>query len=311
MAAFIAWFASGDRSTESIVSRAANDPSPIVQRALAKQFPLRFSAPLQSRAAPDPMALAWLAFSGEKVACSDLSIQCLLIRTLQGEELAQRQFLERIEDGEVLADSGFFELLALMKLKGLGQSLLVGVEHAEAEVRVSMALAAFSQGEERAGQILTKLLGTSEDPADHFWAIEVLVRGRISHAMGWLKQGRKSSDHALAVYFRVALASFGEEGLGVVLEAIETGDRDTRAWAIECLGISYENRPLPRGLIAILQGGARDETVKVRLMAAQLIADKFGSQFVPLVGLPVEAEPDPVSLFVAGRWLAERVKKGS
>jgi len=309
-AAFIAWFSSGDRSAEKVVLRAANDPSPIVQRALAKRFPERFSTPLQSRAAPDPMALAWLAFAGQSVACSGQAIQCHLIRALQGDEPAQRQLLARIEDGDVPADSGFFELLSMMKLEGLGRALLTGVEFAEAEVRISMALAAFSNGEAGAEKTLTSLLDSAEDPADHFWAIEALVRGRISHAMDWLKQGRKSSDHARALYFRVALASFGEEGLGVVLEAIKTGDRDTRAWAIECLGLLPKDRPLPREMIAILQGSARDETGRIRLVSARVIADKFGLKYVPLVRLPMEAEPDPAILFIAGKSLEEGIKKG-
>jgi len=304
-AAFVAWISSGDPSAAAIVARAANDPSPIVQRALARQFPQRFSAPLQSRVSSDPIALAWLAFSGETVASSDSSTPDLLIRSLQGDKRSERQLLERIADGWVPADSGFFELMSQMKLEGLGQAFLDGVERSEAEVQVSMALVAFSLGMGGAENVLTKLLDDAEDPADHFWAIEAMVRSRVRHSMGWLRQGRKSSDHALALYFRLALASFGEEGPGVVLEAIKTGDRDTRAWAIECLAWMFEDRPLPREMIAILQGSARDETGVVRLRAAQLISDKFGLQYVPLIRRPVGGEPDSVSLFVAGRWLAK------
>ena len=180
--AFENWISSGDPSMDAVVSRAAFDPSALVQQILAKGDPHRFGAALLGRPSPDVLALGWLAAAGVTVSVDGHQTESLVVRALQGDDEAHRVLLEQVRSGFVPADSGFFELVGQVKLEGLGSALLEGVEQAEQEVWVSMALSALMQGEDGAGPLLTRLLAESEEVADNFWVVEMLRQSLIQQA---------------------------------------------------------------------------------------------------------------------------------
>ena len=307
-AAFEAWIASGDSSIESVVARAAFDPSPLVQRMVAQRDPDRFSARLLERPSPDAIALGWLAANGVSVAVDGHDTESLLARAIQADDEARRGLIEEIQSGFVPADSGFFELIQQVEIEGVGAALLSGSHQAEAEVRLSMALTAFVMGVDGATARLSQLLSESEEYADQFWVVEAVVRESKGPDIRWLQSGKKSSDHALALHFHMALAALGEAPSDALVEAIKTGDRDTRAWAIECYGAWLGDRSLPREMIAILKGSARDEAESIRLAAARLIIDKLGVESVNLTSNGSDQEPDRVALLVAGEWLKKHAQ---
>ena len=306
--AYVGWFSGNDASVEDIRLRAANDPSSVVQRALTKAFPGQFAAFFRDRSSSDGLALAWLVLAGEYVEIPDSTIDdstVLLIQALQADEQALNLLLERVSEGDVPADPDFFDIASKSRIAGMGQAMLAGLQYAEDEVKLSMALTAMALSAEGAASTMSQLLKESQDPADAYWVVEAVVRGQFRDARDWLLETKNSSDLALELHFRLGLMGLGDESQALAVDAIQTGDRDTRGWAIECLGMLFKDRPMPREMITILEGSARDETEKVRVLATRVLVDNVGVRYAPIKSRSFPAEPDRVSLLLARKWLAE------
>jgi hypothetical protein len=310
--AFVAWLASDDSSIEAIERRAVADPSPLVQRAIARDFPKRLSSIFNHRLSPDSFALAWLATAGETISHVPEDADAIVLNALTGSESSEQELIQLIRTGEVPADSDFFKVITKIPSKSIGPALIKGLEFSDPEVRLSMALAAFELGEVEAGRILFQLFESADDPADAYDVVEAVVRGHVADAESWLRTGKKNSGHALSMHFQLGLVALGVEPIGSNFDVIKTGDRDTRSWAVECLGMRFENRPLPREMIAILEGSTRDEALQVRLASVKVLVLNMGIENAPYDRMLVEHDLDPVSLFLAGQWLsyhAQRTQK--
>ena len=301
--AFLGWLASDDSSVETIERRAVVDPSPLVQRALAREFPKRLSSFFNQRLSPDTFALAWLVIAGETISHAPNDSSAVVLTALTSSESSDQDLIQLIRAGEVPADPDFFQVITKIPSAAIGPALMEGLELSEPAVRLSMALAAFELGEIEAGGILFELFESADDPADAFDVVEAVVRGNFAGAEPWLRMGKKNSGHALSMHFQLGLVALGVEPIGSSFDLIKTGDRDTRSWAAECLGLRFENRPLPREMIAILKGSARDEALQVRLASVKALVLSMGIENAPYDPMLVKHDLDRVSLFLAGRWL--------
>jgi len=135
-------------------------------------------------------------------------------------------------------------------------------------------------------------------------AIESLTSHGDGDAVEWLKRAARRGDTDAGMHARLALVALGQRPVSVALEALGSADRDTREWAVKCLGKSVEVRPLPRDAILRLQGSVRDESPAVKRASVQALFAAGGVELVPLGGMSSPIEPDAVSMMVAGKWLA-------
>jgi hypothetical protein len=306
---FEAWIGSGDPGAVAIMARAAMDPSPHVQQVLAATVPAAVATGLQGRRMPDPLAWAWLGLSGVPIGqLEGVGPAVWLANAIAGDEAAKDALNSAIEEGEVPADEGFFTLLAQAPLDGLGSALWVGTPVAEPEVRLSMALALMARGHSKAPALLAAVLAETEDAVAPFLAVEAVVRNRTSQSEAWLRQASGSASPALATHATLGLVALGAAPVAKALAAMQSDDRDTRAWAVECFAQASVERPLPRDHLSVLQGSARDESPTVKAAAVAAIVRLTDVADVPTVQPFRGDQPDPVTIFLAGKWLAAGIE---
>jgi hypothetical protein len=306
---FAAWIGSGDPGSVALMARAAMDPSPHVQQVLAATVPAAVASGLQEREMPDPLAWAWLGLSGVPVGqIKGVGPAVWLANAIAGDEAAKDALYSAIEEGEVPADQAFFMLLAQTPLDGLGSALWVGTPVAEPEVRLSMALALMARDHPKAPALLAAVLAESEDAVAPFLAVESVVRNRTSQSEAWLRQASGSTSPALATHATLGLVALGAAPVAKALAAMKVADRDTRAWAVECFAQASVERPLPRDHLFVLQGSTRDESPTVKAAAVAAIVRLTDVSDVPAVPPLRGDQPDPVTIFLAGKWLAAEIE---
>jgi hypothetical protein len=296
------WIASADSSVTMLLQRAVMDPSPMVQRVLAKHHAQQIGEQLAGRVGVDSLALAWLAQRGVAVPVPPDEPWRTVISALGGSVPDQSTLLAQIEVGLELPEPGLIALLSESDIEGMGAALMVGAEQVEEELADEMRLAALGLGEERAAEALLHPDAASELSA---WAIEVAARRPHPPAVARLRHLARAEDHALSMHARLALMALGEGYALAGTEGLVAGDRDTRAWAATCVGMAHLDRPLPRDVIALLQGSTRDESRAVRAQSVRTLVRTSGVEAVLMRPALGGQEPDAVSVFLAAQWLAK------
>jgi len=310
-AGFSAWLGSGDPSASAVVLRAGLDPSPHVQRSLAEEIPGMMASVVAEHHAPDPLAVAWLRFAGEDVASpSGEGPMTALASAIGGDVRGREALISFLQEGDVPPEASFYRLLGRVRIEGLAQALVDGTLLSEPEVQLSMALAVLAQGHPDGPDLLAKVLEGTEDPMAPFQVIEALARAPVAGSKGWLQRARRSRDSDVALYAALGLVALGEVPVTRAEEALQSPDRDTRAWALECIGRFHQDRPLPRDRLALLQRSARDESPAVKEAAIRAIfrVDDSGDLPVPLI--ITAGDLDRVSIVIAGEWVSRSPEGG-
>ena len=114
---------------------------------------------------------------------------------------------------------------------------------------------------------------------------------------------------AVAQHAKIGLVVSGKTSLDVVSGALDSPDRDIRAWAAQCLAMTAKERPLPRELITRLQASARDESPAVRWGAVEALLAGSGPGAVSSGPPNPGGEPDAVSMLIAAKWLVASAER--
>lgn len=300
--AWIHWLDSQDPSAEPLVARAVMDPSPLVQRALARHHAPRVGDGLVSRSAADPVALAWLVLQGFDVPVPPGDLWATLFPALGGEADAQRVLLSQLRAGQDVLDPGVVEVIASAGIEGMDEALIEGAAQAEAMLADEIRLAALGLGSARAAKELLALDAPAELSA---WAIEVAVRHPSAEATERLKRFARSSEHSLSLYARLGLMALGHGPQSDGIVGLKDSDRDTRAWAATCIRYSRMDRAVLRDEIALLQGSTRDESSRVRVESVKTLVELVGVESVPLKPPSMSQEPGHAETILAAGWLSK------
>ena len=287
-AAVAHWIASKHPSSHRLVPWVMADPSPHVQRAAARIVTPTTARPVV-HAGTDPIAQVMLEETN--------NASMWMVSTLAA-----------IKDGFPPLDPVALELVIQWRPEGAAETIVRGVDVADESMRLPLALAAVRMDAEGAHQALTTALQDADDEM-RIAAIEGLVYAPVDRSRGWLERAAKRSESATALHARLALMALGERPISVGIDALSSPARDTRAWALECLQKRAEEQPLPREVIVQVQGSLRDESPLVRGAAVRALIAAAGVEYVPLRAEIFEAEPDAVSMLIAGKWLAHTLNK--
>jgi len=300
-----AWIGSAHPSSSVLGGWVLADPSPHVQRVSARAAS-QVDVPLTIHPGTDTLAALWLGRSGSAVSDEHRA----LVLAIGGDEAALSQLLSDVSEGTISAESDVLELLIRSDLKGVGDALAQGSTLAEEPIRLPMALAAVAIGSEQGVQAVASLLKDTPGTELRIEAVEAMVRLGGLRAERWLERAAKGGSEAVAMHAKIGLVVFGHTSLDFVSGALDSPDRDTRAWAAQCLSLAAEERPLPRELIPRLQARARDEAPAVRWGAVEALLAGFGPGAVLLEPPNPGDEPDAVSMLIAAKWLEVWAERG-
>ena len=282
-AAIAAWIESKHHSRDALATWVLADPSAHVQRTAA-QSASRAAMVLTVHESTDAVA---------RIMAQE--------RALGTEQL--KASVDLIREGDFPADAFLLDLLVERSGKQLRSILVDGVALAEEPMRLPMAIAAVRLDAEGAIQTLDGVVSDGEG-SSVFVAIESLADAKGRQTQMWLEKIAKRNDGAAALHADIGLVALGKRPLSVALEAMESPDRDTRAWAATAIGKGTAERTLPREAIVRLQNSLRDESLAVRTAGAMALLASVGVEFVPLRVDQSLAQPNAVSMIVAGRWLS-------
>ena len=283
------WIESEHPSSHRVLPWVMADPSAYVQRAAARAVTGTSTRPVVHEGT-DPVAQLFLG-------------------QLDAESTWMDATLAAIAEGFPPVDPAALEAIVLRPPSDAGSILVRGVSVAEESMQLPMALAAVRIDAEGSSQALSAALENADEEL-RIAAIEGLVvappngRSRV-----WLERASKRGNSAATAHARLALMALGDRPLSVGIDALNSPDRDTRAWAIECMEIRSKDQPLPREVIAQIQGSLRDESPMVRRASIRALIAAAGVEFVPLRAEVFESELDAVSMMIAGKWLAYRLDK--
>lgn len=282
-AAITAWIESTHVSRESLAGWVLMDPSVHVQRSAAKSAS---NTAMVLTVHDDTDAVA-------RIMAQDRAL---------GEDRLQAS-VDLIREGEFPADAFLLDLLVDWAGERLGPVLVDGVAMAEEPMRLPMAVAALELSADGAVQSLDDVVSVGDESIVSL-AIEALATAGGPQAQAWLEKVAKRGGVGDALHAEIGLVALGERPLSLALEAIGSPDRDTRAWAATAIGKASAERALPREAIVRLQGSLRDESPSVRTAAAVALMASVGVEFVPLRIEDSLAQPNAVSMIVAGEWLS-------
>ncbi len=295
------------------VKRGWYDPSGTVQRATAKQHAHRIERADLDRPGADNLAraLAMLHAGIEPVSAEELSrmaVQDVLLPALLGHPASISTLLVDVRDGMVPPESMFIEVLVHSEIPEIGNAMAEGSLQAEEEMRLPLALAALQVSPEAGHRSLVGVLRDADEVTKIF-AVEALTEQGSDGAVTWLKRASKGEPGAVRQHARIGLVALGMAPIDEAVAALDSPDRDLRAWAAMCLGSLAENRSLPRSVIAALENSWRDESMLVRLAATEaLIAgSKVGA--IPLSPAQAKADLDAVAVMVALEWFSIHAAK--
>ena len=299
-----AWLGSAHSSASVLGGWVLADPSAHVQRVSARAASEAGIA-LTLHPMTDALAALWLGHSGSVVSNEHRA----LALAIGGDGAGLEELLSDLSEGTMSAEADVLELLVRSGLKGVGDALSRGSAMAEEPVRLPMAMAAVALGSDQGVQAVAALL--KDDPGEELRieAVEAMVRLGGSVAEGWLERTAKSGTDAVAEHAKIGLVVSGKTSLEVVSEALDSPDRDTRAWAAQCLAMTAKERPLPRELITRLQASARDEAPAVRWGTVEALLAAVGPGAVSSGPPNPGGEPDAVSMLIAAKWLLASVEK--
>ena len=295
------WLASGHPSSDPFLARAVMDPSPMVQRTLAKDHADRVGAALAKRSGLDPVAAAWLVLYGHAVASPEGDLWAVLYPALTGEMEAQGALLDRIRGGVDILDPGLVEVLGASGIDGMASAFMLGAQGGEPILASELQLAALGLGDVQAAE---QLLSTDTPLEVGAWAIEVAVRQPSPTATDRLKRIARATDHPLQLYAQIGLMALRGGAKDLFSEGLRDPDKDTRAWAAACMRSRTLDRSALRDEIALLQGSTRDESTPVRVESVKTLVEIVGIESVPLRPPSTRHELTHVDLIVAAEWLA-------
>ena len=281
-AAVASWLGSDHSSNRELAAWVLADPSPHVQRRAAHAAAGR-SLSLVVHPSSDDLALAVLG-------------------ALPNEADWTRAAIASVADGLEPPDPAMLDYLVTTGDPSVGPALMGGLAMAEELAELPLAIAAVTVGAEGAVASLTSLLADANE-ATRIAAIEGLLEASGSAAQPWLERAAKRSGSSAALHARLALVALGSRPVAMGLDAMGSPDRDTRAWAVRCVGMAGTERPLPREAIARLQSSLRDEAPRVQAAAVQALMMSVGVEYVPIPSGRFAGEPSAVSAVIAGKWL--------
>ena len=293
-----AWIGSAHPSSAVLGGWVLADPSSHVQRVSARAA-LEAGVPLTLHPTTDVLAALWL---DDSVGVASGEYRALAM-AIGGDGPSLAQLLADLSEGSISAESDVLELLVRSDLKGVGDALAQGSALAEEPVRLPMAMAAVALGSEEGVPAVAMLLQDDQGEELRIEAVEAMVHLGDSRAVNWLERTAKGTSEAVSMHAKIGLIVSGQTAMSFAAEALGSPDRDTRAWAAECLAMAAEERPLPRELITRLQASVRDEAPAVRWGAVQaLLAAGSPSAVSSVPSNPVD-QPDAVSMLIAAKWL--------
>lgn len=295
------WLASGHPSSDPVLARAVMDPSPMVQRALAKAHAGRIGAELAKRSSLDPVAAAWLVLHGYSLASPESDFWAVLYPALAGETAAQGALLDRMQDGVDVLEPGLVEVLGASGIDGMAAALVLAAQGAEPMLASELQLAALGLGDVQAAE---QLLSVDTPLEVGVWAIEVAVRQPSPAATDRLKRLARATDHPLQLHAQIGLMALRGGPKDLFAEGLRHPDKDTRAWAAACMRSRTLDRSALREEIALLQGSTRDESTPVRVESVKTLVEIVGIESVPLRPPSTRQELNHVDLIVAAEWLA-------
>lgn len=281
-AAVASWIGSSHESSLELAPWVLADPSAHVQRRAARAAAGR-SIVLTVHPSSDELALAVLG-------------------SLPNEAEWTRAAIASVADGMEPPDPAMLEYLVTTGEPSLGPALMDGLAAADELAELPLAIAAIAVEAEGAASSLTSLLSGANE-ATRIAAIEGLLDASGERARPWLERAAKRPGSDAALHARLGLVALGARPVSIGLEALGSPDRDTRAWAVRCVGMAGAERPLPREAIARLQSSLRDEAPRVQAAAVDALMASAGVEYVPLAPQRFAGEPDAVSAVIAGKWL--------
>jgi len=279
------------------------DPSPSVQRSVARNHAHRLSREHLFRPSADRLAVALALVERREEVTSWAPIPAHfetdeLLAVLLGNPTV---LLADVRDGMIPPEPLFVEVLRRSGIDGLGDVLAEGAGQAEQDMQLPLALTAFQLLPDKGEQALVEVLRDTDDLTKIF-AVEALASLGDDQAAGWLRRVAKTDDAALRDHARMGLVALGLVPVDVAVQGLSFPDRDQRAWAATCLKLAAQNRPLPREAIAALQVAWRDESIMVRQAVTQALIEGAGVEFVPLGPLSSNTVLDAVAVMVAAKW---------
>ena len=281
-AAVSAWIDSNHPSGQALDAWVLADPSVHVQRSAAMAGRIH-NRSLSIHPTTDRVAQLWTEGHRDEAWFAELK--------------------QALRDGMFPADPDLLTAFVEQEGASLGPLLVEGASMAEEPMQLPIALAAVRVGAPGAMKALGDAIEAGDDER-RLIAIESLTEHGDDDAIEWLKRASRRGDTDAGLHARLALVAFGKQPASVALEALGSSDRDTREWAVKCLGMSVKVRALPREAILRLQGSVRDESPAVKRASVRALYAVKGIEMVPLGGMSSAIEPDAVSLMVAGKWLA-------
>ena len=299
-----AWLGSTHPSASVLSGWVLADPSSHVQRVSARAAS-EAGITLTLHPTTDALAAVWLGHSQSVVSGEHRA----LALAIGGDGAGLEELLSDLSEGTMSAESDVLELLVRSDLEGVGDALSRGSAMAEEPVRLPMAMAAVALGSDQGVQAVAALLTDELGEELRIEAVEAMVRLGSSVAESWLERAANDGNEAVAEHAKIGLVVSGKTSLEFVSGALDSPDRDTRAWAAQCLAMTAKERPLPRELIRRLQASARDEAPAVRWGAVEALLAGSGPGAVSPEPPNPGGEPDAVSMLIAAKWLAASVEK--
>jgi hypothetical protein len=300
-----AWIGSAHPSSSVLGGWVLADPSPHVQRVSARAAS-RVGVPLTVHPGTDTLAALWMGRSGSVLSDEHRT----LALAIGGDEVGLSQLLSDLSEGTISAESDVLDLLIRSDLRGVGDALAQGAALAEEPIRLPMAMAAVALGSDNGVQAVVALLKDAPGTELRIEAVEAMVRLGGSRAERWLERAAKGGSEAVAMHAKIGLVVSGQTSLEFVAGALDSPDRDTRAWAAQCVSLAVAERPLPRELITRLQGRARDEAPAVRWGAVEALLAVAGPGAVLMESPNPDDELDAVSMLIAAKWLEGLAEMG-
>ena len=306
-ASSIAALAAGE-SGDGWVKRGWYDPSRTVQRHIAEQHPKRLTEADLERAGGDALAraIAVLGRQDHSISVADVSqfaAQDVLLPAILGDAHAMSTLLMDVRDGMVPPEPMFIEALIRSNIPGMGAAMAEGAVQAEEEMRLPLALAAQRVSPEDGQRALVEVLRDA-DEATKIFAVEAFTEREFDGATTWLKRAAKGEPGAVRQHARMGLVALGLLPTDEAVNALQSPDRDLRAWAARCLGMLSDKRPLPRSVIAAIETTWRDESMLVRLAATEALIASSQMDVIPLSPLQAKADVDAVSVMIAKKWFS-------
>ncbi len=296
---------------EQFLLRGVLDPSPWVQRAIARALPQQAAVHFINRTERDSVAraLALAGLSADERKELDLQIGRtttgdLVGGALLGDADATEALLALAKEGAFPPEEDLFWAMGQTGSVVLGEALAEGIPFAEDLIRVQMALVSQYLAPKQASSALSAAL--SDATIDQrLEAVEGLVVYDTPAGRQFLLRASKGPAGTVRDHAKLAMVALVGEPLARAEEALVSPDRDVRAWAATCLMHAGAERPLHRNLVLALINARQDEAPAVRVAAVRALEVMSATDAIVIPGGFWARKPDSVStVMAASLWLS-------